>query len=64
MTSSTDQEAALFTAPSLSCFTWSGPVVELAAAVGIHNNENQPDYFITSTDFVVIEAYPPLDAAG
>ena len=31
MTSSTDQEEASFPEPSLSCFTWSGPVVELAA---------------------------------
>lgn len=32
MTSSTDQEEALFPEASLSCFMWSGPVVELAAA--------------------------------
>lgn len=31
MTSSTDQDEASFTEPSLSCFIWSGPVVELAA---------------------------------
>lgn len=32
MTSSTDQEEASFPEPSLSCFTWSGPVVELVAS--------------------------------
>lgn len=31
MTSSTDQEEASLPEPSLSCFKWSGPVVELAA---------------------------------
>lgn len=31
MTSSTDQEEASFAEVSLSCFKWSGPVVELAA---------------------------------
>ena len=34
MTSSTDQEEALVPEPSLSCFKWSGPVVELAAQDG------------------------------
>lgn len=32
ITSSTDQEDASFPEPSLSCFKWSGPVVELAAS--------------------------------
>lgn len=31
MTSSTDQEVTSLPEPSLSCFKWSGPVVELAA---------------------------------
>lgn len=31
MTSSTDQDEASVNEASLSCFTWSGPVVELAA---------------------------------
>ena len=39
MTSSTDQEEVSFPEPSLSCFTWSGPVVELAAVEG--DTENQ-----------------------
>lgn len=42
MTSSTDQEEASFPEPSLSCFKWSGPVVELAAVeCGGKRKENQ-----------------------
>lgn len=52
MTSSTDQEVTSFPEPSLSCFKWSGPVVELAAVQLKEKNRISYSVKITDTYFL------------